>query len=320
MKTIGIGVSSGIAAYKMLDVVASLRREKIHVFVVMTKSATKMIPAEAFKKASGNKVYIELFEKGFDYNRILQSRSIDHISLADRADLVVIAPATANTIAKIAHGIADDFLTTMLLAVTCPVIVCPSMNIHMWHHPATKRNIDILRSFGHHLLGPEPGHLACGYEGMGRLADVSTIVETIKHFMAKTDALKGKNILVTAGGTVEPIDSVRSVTNRSSGKMGIAIAEACYVRGAHVRLLITTTAVERRLSIPEESFTTSQELHRLVKKHISHSDIIFHCAAMSDFSVEKPFTGKLSSKKPITLLLRPVPKLLDDIKTWNPAV
>lgn len=320
MKTVVIGISSGIAAYKMKDVVRLLRKKGVNVTVVMTASATKMVSVEEFEKASGNKVYVELFEEGFDYKKVIASRTVDHISRADAADLIIIAPATANTIAKIAHGIADNFLTTMLLAATCPVVVCPSMNVHMWHHPATQKNLRTMSSFGYHILGPDKGPLACGYDGEGRLVDTHTIVDTVLDVLSRRDSLKGKRILVTAGGTVEAIDAVRSITNRSSGKMGIGLAEACYRRGASVTLLVSKTAVSRNIILPEESFTTSEELRTLVQKQSINTDIIFHCAAMSDFTVANPVEGKISSGSSVTVSLQPLPKLLDSIKTWNPHV
>src|SRR3989344_3302779 len=175
-KTIVVGVTGGIAAYKMVELVEKLKTQGNRTVVVMTPSAMKITSSKDFEKASGEKVISELFQKNFDYRKILKARKVEHISLVQSANLIVIAPATANIIAKLAQGIADDYLTTSILAATCPIIICPSMNVYMWHHPATQKNISILKSFGYHIIDPDSGMLACGYEGQGRLAAIETIL------------------------------------------------------------------------------------------------------------------------------------------------
>lgn len=174
-----IGITSGIAAYRSLELITLLRSKNIEVFVVMTKNATRMVPISDFEKASGNKVYVELFEENFDYRNTLKLRKVDHIDLANKADVMIIAPATANTIAKLAYGLADDFLTTTLLAVTAPVIICPSMNVNMWNNPIVQENIAKLKQREYQIIDPENGLLACGYEGQGRLVNIDTIKDSI---------------------------------------------------------------------------------------------------------------------------------------------
>ena len=319
-KTIIVGVTSGIAAYKTLDLIRLLRKDGADVFVVMTESAMAMVPAFEFKKASGNKVYSELFEKGFDYRDILKIRRVDHIDLADRADVVVIAPATANCIAKIAHGIADDFLTTTLLAVHCPVIICPSMNVNMWNNPIVEENITKLRTLGYHIIEPEKGMLACGYEGKGRLAHIKIIKEEILQLLSVATSLKARKIMVTAGGTIEKIDDVRYITNRSSGKMGIAIAESCFLQGAEVLLVRSETSVNTRYDIKQIVFETADELENILKREVKKYDVLFQTAAVSDFMLDNKNKGKLDSKKSITLMLSPRKKIITQIKKWHPKI
>lgn len=318
-KTIVLGVTSGIAAYKSLELIKLLRKEGLEVFVIMTESATKMVSIKDFEKASGNKVSIQLFEKGFDYNKILKTRRVDHIDLADKADVFVIAPATANMIAKIAYGLADDFLTTTVLATQAPVIVCASMNVHMWENLITQANVEKLRTMGYQIIEPEEGALACGYEGKGRSANVEAIRDEIMSLLSKSTSLKGKKVLVTAGGTIENIDDVRFITNKSSGKMGVAIGEECYLRGADVLLLRANSSVKSRYPIKEATFDTADELFTLIKKNVKAYDVCYHTAAVSDFTVKK-LKGKISSKKAQTLELVPSKKICDEIKKLNPKI
>ena len=319
-KTVVLGVTSGIAAYKTLALVKQLKEENIDVIVIMTGSAAKMISPDEFENASGNKVYTELFEKDFDYKKILEAREVDHIAIADKADVMVIAPATANVIAHLAHGIADDFLTTTALAVTAPVIICPSMNVHMLYNPVVQENIKKLRSLGYDIIDPTSGMLACGYEGMGRLAEITDIKQEIINKLTTVTSLRGKKILVTAGGTIEKIDDVRYITNRSSGKMGIAIAKECLERGAEVLLLRAKHSVEPHYHIHEKNFETADELFSLIKEHIKDYDYCYHAAAVSDFSVQNKIEGKLPSDQPITLKLEPQIKILEQIKNLNPEI
>ena len=319
-KMVLIGVTGGIAAFKTLELVEHLARKNLDVRVIMTKSAASMVTPKQFQKASGNPVYQRLFDKTFDYKTILENRKVDHIELANSASLFVIVPATANAIAKIACGIADDYLTTTALAATCPILVAPSMNSHMWKNPLTQKNIQTLRNLGMHIIGPDSGMLACGYEGKGRLADIDAIEGEIMRFVTRSEDLKGKNIIVTAGGTTEPIDDVRVITNRSSGKMGIAIAENCFLRGADVLLLRSETSVEPRYGINEKLFDSADSLQQLLKTHVPDADICIHVAAVSDFQVKHKVPGKISSARPLPLELEPRSKILDSIKSYNPHI
>lgn len=317
-KTVVIGVTSSIAAFKVLDLVKKLKQEGIDVFVVQTRHAAQMVPPLEFEKASGNKVYLDLFEKGFDYKNILKNRTVDHIALAERADVFVVVPATANSIAKFAYGIADDFLTTTLLATKAPVIVCPAMNVNMWHNPIVQENVKKLKHIGYQIVEPTEGMLACGYTGRGKLENIEVIAGEINKQLNRTNSLKCKKIIVTTGGTFEKIDDIRYITNRSSGKMGVAIAEECYLRGADVLLFRSGSSVKPRYQIPEEQFTTTEDLYDLVKKHIKTTDIIFHVAAVSDFKADKPTSGKISSDESVNLTLVPQIKISDQIKKINP--
>ncbi|MEK7096941.1 MAG: flavoprotein, partial [Patescibacteria group bacterium] len=193
-KNILIGISSGIAAYKVLDLIKLLKNEGNEVFVIMTKGVVAMFPLQDFEKASGNRVFVNLFEKNFNYRDVLKKRKVEHIELTDKADVMVIAPATANIIAKLAHGIADDFLTTSALAFSRPIIICPSMNVNMWGNPIVQENLAKLKSVGYQVVEPASGMLACGYEGVGRLEDVEIINKEIIKLLKRNDSLKGKKI------------------------------------------------------------------------------------------------------------------------------
>ncbi len=318
--TVVVGITSGIAAFKSLDLVKRLRAHGIDVSVIMTEHAACMVPPHEFEKASGRKVYIQLFEKGFSYKDILKNRVVDHIRLADAAELIAIVPATANCIAKIAHGIADDFLTTTILATRAPVLVCPSMNVHMWNNPLTQKNLTILRSLGYQIVEPGTGSLACGYEGKGRLPDVGDIEGAIIRRLEKHTQLTGKKIMITAGGTAEKIDDIRMITNRSSGKMGAALADACAARGADVLLLRAGSAIVPELKVQQAVFETTEDLEKLMDTHIPAVDICFHTAAVSDFFLPHRLQGKLKSNKAYTLILKPRKKILDRVKILNPTI
>lgn len=286
----------------------------------MTRSAAKMVSPVEFEQTTGKKVYVELFEKDFDYRKILKARKVEHILLADSANIFVVAPATANTIAKIAHGIAVDFLTTTLLATQAPVLVCPSMNVHMWQNPVVQKNIQRLKQLGFYILHPDEGDLACGYRGVGRLPNPQEIIAEIKRLLTNRTLLTGKKVLVTAGATREPIDDVRFITNRSSGKMGVALAESCHLRGVNVLLVRAKTAVKPRVLLPEETFATVDDLAKILKSNIPQFDVCFHTAAVSDFTLQETFRGKISSKRRLTLKLKPQKKIIDMIKKINPRI
>ena len=317
-KNILIGVTAGIAAYKIIDLIKLLKNEGHKVFVIMTKGATEMFSTTDFEKVTDNKVYVNLFEKNFNYKKILKNRKVEHIELADKTDMMIIAPATANIIGKLANGLADDLLTTTTLAMTAPIIICPSMNVNMWKNPIVQQNFNKLKSVGYQIIEPASGMLACGYEGVGRLENVEIINKEINKLLERNDSLKNKKIIVTAGGTTEKIDEVRFITNRSSGKMGVALAEECYLRGADVLLLRAKNSVSPRYLIKEKIFETAEELLQLIKVNINDTDVFFQTAAVSDFKVEKPIKGKLSSDNSVNLKLVPQIKIVDKIKKLSP--
>ncbi len=317
MQTILIGVTSGIAAFKAVDLVEGLKKQGYNVIVMMTAHAKEMLPGQKFERASGNPVASELFPPGFDYKKVLEKREVEHINLADMACVICIVPATANILAKISHGIADDLLTTTILASHAALLFCPSMNVNMWNKDITQNNINSLKQTGAFFVPPEKGKLACGYEGTGRLADIHTIEHAIITLAQKRNELRGKNVIVTAGGTEEEIDQVRVITNRSSGKMGIRIAEECVKRGAQVTLIRGRTDVEPTVVLQDIHARSAQEMMEAIKNIVTHNDIIIHAAAVSDFTVKNKETGKIRSDQQILLELVPNIKIIDRIKKLN---
>jgi len=319
MSKIVLGVTSGIAAYKMLDLVAILKKANHGITVLMTRSARKIVSPADIKELTGENVFIELFPPNFSKSKILKNRKIDHVEIAKFADIFVVAPATANSIAKMANGIADDFITTTLLATQAPTLICPSMNDLMWYHPATQKNLQIIRSFGYEILEPESGALACGTDGIGRLPKVSVISAKIEEILARKKMLAGKKVLVTGGGTLEPIDEARVITNRSSGLMGKALAESAYRFGSEVTFLHAKNATTSHLPIEQVSFVTSKELTDFLTFRLSDFNIVFHSAAVSDFIVSK-VDGKIKSDNPHDLHLETTGKIINEIKKINPKI
>ncbi|MCK5008954.1 MAG: bifunctional phosphopantothenoylcysteine decarboxylase/phosphopantothenate--cysteine ligase CoaBC [Deltaproteobacteria bacterium] len=308
-----MGVSSGIAAFKVISLVKSLKKRGYNVIVIMTEHAKKMISEKEFEKASGNKVVSELFPKGFDYKRVLKERKVKHISLADMASVIIVVPATANIIAKIANGVADDILTTTILASKAELLVCPSMNVNMWNNKVTQENLKKLGERNAFLVEPESGLLACGYRGKGRLADIKKIEESIIKLATKRNELAGIKAIVTAGGTEEEIDSVRVITNKSSGKMGIAIACELAKRGAEITLIRGRTDVEPIILLNDIKVRSADEMFQAIKKNIKKNGIIVHAAAVSDFRVKKK-RSKIKSGKKINMKLIPNIKIITEIK------
>ena len=278
--TVVVGVSGGIAAFKVLTLIKLLEKQQINIKVIMTRGATCIVGPKEFEKTSGHKVLVDLFEKDFDYRQILKARRVEHVDIAQSSQLIVVAPATANIIAKLAHGIADDYLTTTILAAICPIIICPSMNVHMWENPLVQENVAKLKKLGYRIIEPEEGTLACGYEGKGRLAHIQKIKEKVIHTLQTKNRLHGKKIIVTTGATIEKMDDVRFISNKSSGKMGVAIAEECYLQGANVLLLRSATSIEHHFPIAEKLFETSDQLAQFIKTCIPSCDVIFHTAAV----------------------------------------
>ncbi|RLB00700.1 MAG: bifunctional phosphopantothenoylcysteine decarboxylase/phosphopantothenate--cysteine ligase CoaBC [Deltaproteobacteria bacterium] len=276
-KTVVIGVTGGIAAYKIPAVARGLIAQSIDVYTIMTKSASEFVTPTTLSALTGHPVYTDLFS-GATSTGI----NINHITLADSADLIVVAPATANTIAKLAHGIADNLLTSTILAATSPILVCPSMNVNMYTNKVTQNNISVLKSYGMHVLEPGEGELACGWEGKGRLPEPERIVLEVKRILSKQD-LAGINILITSGPTMEDIDPVRFITNRSSGKMGHAITEAACLRGANVKVITGPVNLDYAPWAKVIKVRSAKDMFNAVKEHLEWADVLIMAAAVADF-------------------------------------
>ena len=288
-KNIILGVSGGIAAYKSVELLRLLVKQGANVRVMMTKNAQWFVGPLTFEALSGQPVCTDLFERNDD-------ASIRHIQWAEAADAVVIAPATANIIGKLSCGIADDALSTFMLAVTCPVIVCPSMNTHMFESRAVQRNLEILRADGHFIIDPESGTLACGTTGPGRLPEPEDIVDRIANYLSTKD-LKDKKILVTSGPTRESVDPVRFISNPSSGKMGFAVARAAEYRGGEVTLITGPTHLPDPNNVKVIRIQTAREMAQAVFENMEDSDIIIKTAAVSDYRPKDPSTQKIKKEK-----------------------
>mgnify|MGYP000935456871 FL=1 len=275
-KCVVIGVSGGIAAYKTANLVSALVKHGVKVHVIMTKNATNFITPTTFEVLSGNKCIVDTFDRGFTFE-------VEHISLAKKADLILIAPATANIIAKLSAGIADDMLTTTVLAAKCPILVAPAMNTNMYEHITVRNNLEKLSSYGYEIIEAASGRLACGDMGKGKLADIEVLFDHIVKNIAYEKDLAGKNVLVTAGPTIEKIDPVRFISNHSSGKMGIELAKAAAYRGAKVRLILGKTALKRPEFVDIVDVVSAQDMYEAVKEFASDSDIIIKSAAVADY-------------------------------------
>lgn len=304
-KKIVLGVTGGIAAYKAAELVRELVRAEAEVFVVMTKSAQAFVTPLTFQTLSGNKVTTELFS-------LVEESEIGHISLADRAEVLVIAPATANIIGKISSGIADDMLTTIVMATRAPVLIAPAMNVHMWENPICQENIRKLRSRGYHFIDPEAGELACGYEGKGRLAEIPDIVDKIRLLLSPQD-LRGETVLITAGPTEEPIDPVRFLSNRSSGKMGFSLARAARRRGAEAVLVSGPTVFSFPPDVKGISVRTAVEMREAVLSNLEKSSILIMAAAVSDYRPKETAAEKIKkSAGNLVLTLELNPDILSE--------
>jgi phosphopantothenoylcysteine decarboxylase/phosphopantothenate--cysteine ligase len=288
---ITLGVSGGVAAYKAAELARLLQQEGFSVEVVMTRAAREFITPLTFAALTGKKVITDLFgDSGGEAN--LES-AIEHIAVAQRTDLLVIAPATADIIAKFARGIADDFLSTLYLATTAPVVVAPAMNVNMWNHAATQENIRILRQRGVHVVEPNEGYLACGMVGAGRLAGHQEILAAVREVLHTQQDLSGEKILITAGPTCEDLDPVRYLTNRSSGKMGYAVAEAAARRGADVVLVSGPTALEVPAGVRRIDVRTAEEMRQSVTKEFPSCSAGIFAAAVADYRPAETQSEKL---------------------------
>jgi len=274
-KTIVLGVSGGIAAYKAAQLASDLGKTGADVHVIMTRNATEFVSPMTFETLVNNRVAVYTFDRGFEYN-------VEHVALAKKADVFLIAPATANVIAKMAAGIADDMLTTTVLAARCPKIVAPAMNTGMYDNPVTQRNLQTLRAFGVAVVEPESGYLACGDTGRGRLAEEGALLEAVRDALTPKD-LAGLSVLVTAGPTREAIDPVRYITNHSTGKMGYEVAAAAKRRGASVTLVSGPTSLKPPYGVTFVPVHTAQEMFDEVTSRASAQQMVVKCAAVADY-------------------------------------
>jgi phosphopantothenoylcysteine decarboxylase/phosphopantothenate--cysteine ligase len=309
---ITLGVTGGVAAYKAAELVRRLQQDGFSVQVVMTRSARQFVTPLTFAALSGQKVITDLFaESSGEAN--LES-AIEHIAVAQRTDLLLVAPATADVIAKFARGIADDFLTTLHLASTAPVVVAPAMNVNMWNHPATQENLEMLRARGVHVVQPDEGYLACGMTGPGRLAGQEAIVATVRQVLKLQRDFEGETVLVTAGPTCEDLDPVRYITNRSSGKMGYAVAEAAARRGARVVLVSGPTSLDAPSGVERVNVRTALEMQQAVRRHFADASVGIFAAAVADYRPAESLAQKMKrTKEPLTLRLEANPDILASI-------
>ena len=307
-KKIVLGVTGSIAAYKSAMLASSLTQAGAQVDVIMTEAANKLIAPITFQSLTKRPVHLDMF-------KLLDQTDIAHVSLGLASDLIVIAPATANTIAKMASGLADNLLTTTVLAARCPIIVAPAMDAEMYETPVTQENVAKLRDRGFIVVEPGYGRLASGLEGRGRLADIEEILGRIRWVLGRGGDLEGLNLLVTAGGTQEPIDPVRVITNRSSGKMGYAIAEAALERGARVTLVSAPSSLRPPVGVEFVPVVTAEEMCEAVLAKLPYVDVLIMAAAVADYRVDSVATQKIKRKdKELQLVLVPNPDILMETK------
>ena len=285
-KTVVLGVTGGIAAYKMPNVARMLKKMHCNVHVIMTQNATNFITATTFETLTGNKCLIDTFDRNFEF-------SVEHVAIAKQADLVLIAPATANVIGKIAGGIADDMLTTTVMACTCKILIAPAMNHNMYHNSIVQENIEKLKRHGYEIIDPVCGMLANGDTGDGKLPSEETLVSYVVRELAHEKDLHGKKVLVTAGPTQEAIDPVRYITNHSTGKMGYALAEAAMLRGAEVTLISGPTAIEPPMFVNVIPIISAQEMFEKVATNATENDIIIKAAAVADYRPKEVCDAKI---------------------------
>jgi phosphopantothenoylcysteine decarboxylase/phosphopantothenate--cysteine ligase len=308
---IALGVSGGIAAYKAAEIVRLLQDRGIRVQVVMTRAAQEFVRPLTFAALSGEKVITDLF--GSDESQANVDSAIEHIAIAQTIDALVVAPATADVLAKFAQGIANDFLSTLYLATTAPVVVAPAMNVNMWNHTATQANLEVLQKRGVRIIEPGSGYLACGMTGAGRLAENETIVAAVMEALGASQDLAGETLLITAGPTREMIDPVRYLTNRSSGRMGYALAEAALRRGARVLLVSGPVAVAAPEAAEVTRVHTAEEMLAAVLKLLPESTVVIKTAAVADFRPKAAAGQKIKRKGAMTLELEPTADILAEV-------
>ncbi len=285
-KTVVLGVTGSIAAYKIANLASSLVKLHADVHVIMTKNATNFINPITFETLTKNKCMTDTFDRNFMYN-------VAHVSIADKADVMLVAPASANIIAKMAHGIADDMLSTTYLAMKCPVIVSPAMNVNMFTNPVVQRNIKTLEEFGVTVIPPDNGYLACGYTGAGKMPSELVLLDYILRETAKEKDLAGKRVLVTAGPTRESIDPVRFITNHSTGKMGYAVARQAMLRGAEVTLVSGPVSIDPPPFVRVVNVSSAKDMFEAVKVNFADADIIIKTAAVADYTPESTADEKI---------------------------
>ena len=309
---IALGVTGGIAAYKATELLRLFQERGLEVQVVMTRSACEFITPLTFASLSGRKVITEMFGDANGEPNV--ESAIEHIAVAQSIDALVIAPATANVIAKLAHGIADDFLTTLALATKAPIVVAPAMNVNMWENPATQQNLDLLRARGVKVLEPDEGYLACGMTGAGRLTSIQSIAQAVFETLGLREDLKDETLLVTAGRTEEALDAVRYLSNRSSGKMGYALAEAGRRRGARVILVSGPSHLEPPEGVVVERIRSAEEMADAVLRNLDRASVILMTAAVADFRPAEVRARKIKRQDGVpTLKLEPTRDILAEI-------
>ena len=288
-KTVVLGVTGSIAAYKIANLASMLVKLHADVNVIMTRNATNFINPITFETLTGNKCLIDTFDRNFQFN-------VEHVALAKRADIFMVAPASANVIGKIAHGIADDMLTTTIMACKCPKLISPAMNTNMFENPILQDNLKILEKYGYELIQPASGYLACGDTGAGKMPEPETLLQYILRTIAKEKDLAGKQILITAGPTQEKIDPVRYITNHSTGKMGYALARAAMLRGARVTLVTGPVAIEPPMFVDVVPVTSAQHMADAVISRAPQMDIIIKAAAVADYRPVNPADEKIKKR------------------------
>ena len=289
-KTVILGVTGSIAAYKIATLASMLVKKQASVHVIMTKNATNFINPITFESLTGHKCLVDTFDRNFEFQ-------VEHVSIAKQADVVMIAPASANVIGKLAHGLADDMLTTTFLACKCPKIVSPAMNTAMFENTIVQDNLKILEKYGYEVIQPASGYLACGDTGAGKMPEAETLYQYIERTLADPKDLIGKKVLVTAGPTQENIDPVRYITNHSSGKMGYAVAKAAMLRGADVTLVSGQTALTPPMFVKYVQITTAEEMYQEVTSRSDEQDIIIKAAAVADYRPKTVYENKVKKKE-----------------------
>jgi phosphopantothenoylcysteine decarboxylase/phosphopantothenate--cysteine ligase len=309
---VALGVTGGIAAYKAAEIVRLLQDRGIRVQVIMTRAAQEFVRPLTFAALSGEKVITGMFSSGEEHAPNIDS-AIEHIAVAQALDALLVAPATADVLAHFAQGIASDFLTTLYLATTAPVVVAPAMNVNMWNHSATRANLQILRQRGVKVVEPDSGYLACGMTGSGRLAENEVIVAAVLEALGAAQDLSGEILLITAGPTREKIDPARYLTNRSSGRMGYAMAEAALRRGARVLLVTGPTALTPSGAAEVTRVESAEQMRDAVLDLLPQATIVIKTAAVSDYRAKSASPQKIKRKGPLTLELEPTADILKEI-------